>query len=262
MDQAEGLRRLVDGPRPRIFTFLSAATEEEKNATLVNLGATLASTGSTVLLLDACPGARGVAASLGAADGASLLQVACQERALNEAIELMPQGFGIATLTHDALEAALREPGQARRLAKVFDVLATQTDIMLVDAELGADDSLPLPAMAAADIVVQVSASAASIKAAYSIIKRLHERLGRRSYSVLVTGASEPVAQQVYQNMMQTAKRYLSVPLVCLGTVPDDEHLARAAGLGRPVVDAFPTAGASIALRHVAGRLALSEPRA
>jgi flagellar biosynthesis protein FlhG len=261
VDQAEGLRRMVDGPKPRIFTFLSAAPDDEKEAMLVNLGASLADAGSRVLLLDACPDLRGISARLGASDGATLLQVARQERALNEAIELMPQGFGIATLTHGALEPALRDADQARRLANTFDVLATQTDIMLVDAELGAEDDLPLPAMAAAQIVVQVSADAASIKSAYAIIKRLHARLGRRPYSVLVTGASEQTAQQVYQNMMQTASRYLAVPLSCLGTVPADEHLTRAASLGRTVIDAFPMAGASMAFRQLAGRLAVSDPR-
>lgn len=262
VDQAEGLRRLVAGPKPRTFTFLSAVPDEEKNDTLANLGASLASAGSTVLLLDAYPELRGVAARLGAADGATLLQVARQERALNEAIVLMPQGFGISTLTHGSLESALHDADQARRLANTFGVIATQTDIMLVDAELGADDALPLPAMAAAEIVIQVSAGAASIKSAYSIIKRLHARLGRRPYGVLVTGASEQMAQQVYQNMMQAASRYLSVPLSCLGTVPADEHLTRAAGLGRTVIDAFPMAGASMAFRRLAGRLALSDLRA
>ncbi|HSY26137.1 MAG TPA: antiactivator of flagellar biosynthesis FleN protein, partial [Burkholderiaceae bacterium] len=40
-DQAEGLRRMLAGPKPRIFTFLSATPDDEKSAMLSNLGASL-----------------------------------------------------------------------------------------------------------------------------------------------------------------------------------------------------------------------------
>jgi flagellar biosynthesis protein FlhG len=43
-----------------------------------------------------------------------------------------------------------------------------------------------------------------------------------------------------------------------MGSVPADEYLQRAARLGRAVVDAFPLAGASVAFRQLAGRLALA----
>ena len=41
-DQAEGLRRMLAGPKPRIVTFLSATEQDDKGAMLVNLGASLA----------------------------------------------------------------------------------------------------------------------------------------------------------------------------------------------------------------------------
>ena len=41
-DQAEGLRRMLAGPRPRIVTFLSASPQDDKGTMLVNLGASLA----------------------------------------------------------------------------------------------------------------------------------------------------------------------------------------------------------------------------
>lgn len=257
-DQAEGLRRILAGPKPRVFTFLSATPDDEKSATLVNLGASLVRAGSAVLLLDACPGSRGVAGRLNATDGATLLQVARQERALNDVIQPMPQGFGVATLTRGPLAAALHNADHASRLAAAFNTLARQTDIVVVDAELGGDDSFPLTAMNDGEIVVQVSASAASIKSAYSIIKRLNARLGRRPFSILVTGASDQHAQMVYRNMAQAASRYLAVQLNSIGSVPADEHLTRAARLGRSVIDAFPMAGASVAFRHLAGRFAPS----
>lgn len=250
---------MLAGSKPRIFTFLSATSDEEKSAMLVNLGASLARVGSAVLLLDASAGSRGVASRLDAARGATLVQVARRERNLDEVVQAMPQGFGVALMARAAQRSNTNGADQARRLANVFGSLAARSDIVVIDGELGEDGDFPISAMASGEIVVQVSTSAASIKSAYAIIKRLNAHLGRRAFSVLVTGASDREAQVVYQNIAQAASRYLALQLSSMGSVPADEHLKRAAKLGRSVVDAFPLAGASVAFRRLAGRFALSD---
>lgn len=256
-DQAEGLRRMLAGPKPRIFTFLSATSIAEKSTMLVNLGASLAAGGSAVVLLDACASANGIARRMGAELQATLLDVARQQRAFDQAVQAMPQGFSIAALTAGSLYAAMRDADQRRRLTNAFGVLASQSDVLIVDAELDDDAGLPLEAMAVGDIVIQVSPGAASIKEAYALIKQLNAQLGRRPFGILVTGAGEQEAHLVYRNMAQVASRYLAVQLYDLGSVPTDEQVTRAARLGRAVIDAFPMAGASVAFRRLAERFAL-----
>ena len=63
-DQAEGLRRMLAGPKPRIVTFLSATPQDDKGAMLVNLGASLAQSGNDVMIVDACTRDYGVAQRL------------------------------------------------------------------------------------------------------------------------------------------------------------------------------------------------------
>ena len=255
-DQAEGLRRMLAGPKPRIITFLSATAEDDKGAMLVNLGASLARAGNDVVIVDACDQEYGVAQRLGVDRGASLLNVARQECGLNQVISQVPQGFGVVSMARTA--RACSGADDARRLAKTFDVLVKQSGIVIVDGEFDSRDSFPLPIMGNSEIVVQVSTSAASITAAYRLIKRLSQQLGRRPFGILVTGASEQEAKVVYDNMSSAASRYLAVQLVSMGSVPADEYLHRAARLGRAVVDAFPLAGASVAFRRLAGRFALA----
>jgi flagellar biosynthesis protein FlhG len=260
-DQAEGLRRMLAGPKPRIFTFLSATPDDEKSAMLSNLGASLVRAGNQVVLVDARSGSRGVSSRLELPHCGTLFDVARQERALNDVIHIMPQGFSVAMLTRGSRRDAeeLAELPKARRLANAFDLLARQADILLVDGELNAADALPIPSLSNGEIVVQVSADASSITAAYSLIKRLNAQLGRRPFGILVTGATDQEAQVVYDNMAKASNRYLAVQLSSLGSVPEDEHVKRAARLGRSVVDAFPLAGASVAFRRLAGRVAASE---
>ncbi|WP_036169505.1 antiactivator of flagellar biosynthesis FleN protein [Massilia sp. 9096] len=256
-DQAEGLRRMLSGPKPRIVTFLSATASDDKGAMLVNLGASLAQSGNDVMIVDACERGYGVAQRLGVDRGPTLLQVARQECALNQVIHPVPQGFSVTTMTRGAYPCTGAE--EARRLAKTFDVLVKQAgSIVMVDGEFSEDGSFPVPIMASSEIVVQVSTSAASITNAYALIKRLSQHLGRRPFGILVTGATEAEAKVVYDNMSSAATRYLAVTLTSMGSVPADEYLHRAARLGRAVVDAFPLAGASVAFRQLAGRFARS----
>ncbi|MGB9108330.1 MAG: antiactivator of flagellar biosynthesis FleN protein [Telluria sp.] len=257
-DQAEGLRRMLAGPKPRIVTFLSATPQDDKGAMLVNLGASLAQSGNDVLIVDACERDYGVAQRLGVDHGPGLLQVARQECALNQVIHPVPQGFSVVKMR------AGRTADETRRLAKAFDVLVKQSagSIVIVDGELGMDDGFPVPIMASSEIVVQVSTGASSITNAYALIKRLSQNLGRRPFGILVTGATEAEAKVVYDNMSLAATRYLAVTLSSMGAVPADEYLQRAARLGRAVVDAFPLAGASVAFRRLAGRFATGMSRA
>lgn len=250
---------MLAGPKPRVFTFLSAATDEEKGATLANLGASLSQAGSNVLLFDACRKSQGISMRLDATRGATLMQVARQERALDEVVQVMPQGFGVAALARGLQKTDSDDIQCAKRLANAFNVLATRADIVVVDAELNASDELPIASLGAGEIVVQVANTPASITSAYGIIKRLNGQLGRRPFSILVTGASEQEAQLVFKNMAQAASRYLAVKLNSLGSVPADDHVRRAARLGRTVIDAFPLAGASVAFRQLAGRFALTD---
>lgn len=250
-DQAEGLRRMLAGARPRVVTFLSGTPEDDKGAMLVNLGASLAQAGNEVTIVDACRQEYGVARRLGLNRSASLLQVARQECALNQVIHAAPQGFSVAPM------GVAQGDDDARRLGKTFEVLASQSGIVIVDGELGPDGSLPVPLMASAEIVVQVSTGATSITNAYALVKRLSQQLGRRPFGILVTGATEAEARVVYDNMSAAASRYLAVKLVSMGSVPADEYLHRAARLGRSVVDAFPMAGASVAFRELAGRFGM-----
>ena len=254
-DQAEGLRRMLAGPKPRIVSVLSALSVEEKSATLVNLAASLARAGSDVLLFDACSATNGLAQRLGVARVATLMQVARQERGLNEVIQKTTQGFGVGTMTRESMQGMPQNVDQARRLSNAFSVLATQSDVVVVDAELSTDAGFPLPAMNTGEIVVQVSSNSSAITAAYGIIKRLNTQLGRRPFSLLVSGATDAEAQRIYENIARTASRYLAVDLQLIGNVPFDADLRRAVQLGRPVVDVFPMAVAAVAFRRMAGRL-------
>jgi len=257
IDQAEGLRRMLAGPKPRIVTLLSVLGTAEKNAMLTNLTASLAQLGSDAMLVDARR-TDGVGMHLGRTRKNGLLEVARQQCALNEVIQSEKQGFSFAAMVGNQAMTVHDNAADNGRLSNIFNVLAQQYGTIVVDAELDKEDRLPVTVMAESEIVVHITTNAESIKAGYTLIKRLNANLGRRSFGVLVTNADEVQAQLVYANLAQTASRYLAVPLHFMGSIPADDHLSRATRLGRSVIEAFPTALASVAFRRIAGQLGLS----
>lgn len=257
-DQAEGLRRLLAEPKPRVLTFLSVLQEDEKSGMLVNLGVSLARQGKQVLMVDARSSENSVGAWLNAAHDRTLLDVARQQRTMQEAIKIVASGLSVTRLAHQMAAPAGVSTENARKLSRVFDIAAHRSDLVVVDSEIDVCDRFPLASLDDSELVIQVSANPATIKAAYSLIKRVSNRVGRRSYGILVSGASEPEARLVYSNMAQAASRYLAVPVQFIGYVPEDEHVRKAAHLGRTVIDAFPMARASVAFSRLAEQLSMT----
>ena len=245
---------MLFGAKPRFVTFLSALSADEKNATLVNISAGLSRLGSDVVLLDARCSGTGTARWLDQQIDVTLQDVAQQKRSLQQATVATLQGFRLASLCRYQNSTATVEPNPAllSKLDNVLENLGKSSDIVLVDGELSAQNHLPAAALEEGEIVISVTNHSDSIKAAYSLIKRAHNQLGRRDYGVLVTGVNEFEAHRVYDAMAKAAGNFLSVPINFFGYVPQDDYLLRATRSKRSVIEAFPGAGASMAFSRLA----------
>ncbi|WP_394781690.1 MinD/ParA family protein, partial [Undibacterium sp.] len=230
----------------------------EKSGMLVNLGVSLARQGKNILMVDARASSDSIGAWLNANPDQSLLDVARQQRTMQDAIKIVSSGLSVAMLAKYAPVSSSIPSENARRLSRVFDIAVNRSDLVIVDSEIDINDAFPLASLDESEVVMQVSANPATIKTAYGLIKRVNSRIGRRSYGIIVSGATEKEAKLVYTNMAQAASRYLAVPLHFVGYVPEDEHMKKAAHLGRSVIDAFPLAGASLAFYKLAEQIALT----
>ena len=258
IDQAEGLRRMLAGPKPRVFTFLSALKDDEKSEMLVNLGVSVARQGQQILMVDARSSSDSIGAWLNASSEHTLLDVAQQQRTMHEALKVVASGLSVAMLSRHRTVSSRLPAEHSRRLSRVFDLAVHRADMVVVDCDIDATDAFPLASMDDSEVVIQVSSDPSAIKSAYGLIKRISARLGRRSFSILVSGVSEKEAMLIYTNMAQASQRYLAVPLNFIGYVPDDELVRKAAYQGRSVIDAFPKARSSMAFFQLAERLVVT----
>ena len=259
-DQAEGLRRMLYGARPRFVTFLSALPSDEKNATLVNLSAGLSRLGHDAVLLDARENGASVARWLEKQIETTLIDVVQQKRLLQQATMATAQGFKLASICRYQNTTANfpATPAVLTKLNKVVEKLGHSVDVVLVDGELSELDRLEASALEEGEIVILVTNQTESIKNAYSLIKRAQSKFGRRGYGLLVTGVNEFEAHRVYDAVSKAAGNFLSVPIHFFGYVPQDDYLRRATRSGRSVMDVFPGAGASMAFSRLAQNMIAS----
>ncbi|MFJ5381752.1 MinD/ParA family protein [Cupriavidus sp. CER94] len=243
-DQAESLRRLL---APRVTRRIAVVgAEQGVGTTTVALGLAnaLSMQGERVLLADEdMYGARAMRLA-GAAPAATLADV-LEGRAPLAAAAGTRGASGIAVLQAGAMTVRPDERGLAARLTDVRS--------MLIDTRRDITGALSPLAGMAHNFVIVMRPEATSITAAYACIKRLHHEYACRQFQLVVNlAAAEGTVTALARNLARTASQYLGVEASLAGYLPMDPLVARALQLGRCVVEAYPAAAATGALRHIA----------
>jgi len=256
-DQAAGLRRIMAAPKPRVVSIISAATTQDQPRMMTNLAASIFGQGSDVLVVHASQDSREV--KYGVDKSPSLFDVIIEMNSevlsLSDAISSTSYGFNVGKLMQKNQFNLAMDSDECGLTNQLLDELAHQYDIVLVDATLNKENLLPLKILNNGEIIIQLTRQPESITNAYALIKQICSQLGRRSFGIIVDNATDAQAQVVFRNISQVARRFMQIELEFFGSIPCDDHLSRAAKLGRSVIDAFPLASASTAFKQIAQRL-------
>lgn len=252
-DQAAGLRRIMATPKPRVVSILSTTPSRDQARLMANLATPIAADGSDVLILHASHECSESIYEINKLP--ALLDVINEKSLLQSAIKNSGNGFSVAKLMPSHQVGTPLDSFLGEQLNAIFVGLAQQYEIILVDTALNSSHLLPLKALNDSEIIIKLTRHPESIKEAYSLIKKIYSQLGSRSFGIIVDNASEVQAQVVFNNISQVARRFMQIELEYFGAIPPDVHLCRAAKLGRTVMDAFPLASASAAIKQIAQRL-------
>lgn len=257
-DQAAGLRQMMTGHQPKIISVLSAMPEEQQPRLISNLAASLSQQDSDVLVVQT---AKVDLAHYGIKKLPALSDVANGKLAIDHAVKYSKLGF-LTTQLHAKKTSKTRLANTADpALNQVFENLASLFEVVLVDTNLDHNHQLPLEMLNQHTVLIQLSSDAASIKEAYTLIKKIYSQLGRRSFGIIVSGATDEQAAAAFRNISQVAKNYMQVELEFFGAIPNDQQLSKATKLNRVVVDAFPLAKAAKAFKTLAQRLHYKHPQ-
>jgi len=247
-DQADGLRRMFGGIRPRVLDIVAGEAGVGRASLVANLGAALAKAGRDTLLVDyveqpatsrilrylgmpiTSPGGRGAltANSVPGCKGCAALELS-----QGQWLQAGPvAASGIATITSSSRET----------LSHDWILVSGATDEPVVVSDDGWRE-----------VVVILSKAPSSITQAYALIKRMSARERRCRFHVLVNRVqSYEAASRAFQNMAQVAHGYLEVKLSLIGFIPDDSSIERAAAHGCSVLDFDPLSAAAKAFNRLA----------
>lgn len=161
------------------------------------------------------------------------------------------------------LAAALHKQGQDVRLVDERsgsqpDLVRQEGRLVLIDAVFDNQGALSPEAAQADHVLVVLQPNAASIKAAYVCIKRLHYAHALQRLRVLVNFATDPAeAKRILANLAHTGSRYLAVALEPAGCIRADPLLAQAKRLNLSVVETYQTSPAALDFHQMASDLLL-----
>lgn len=264
MDQAEQLRVIKASqqarPLARVITVTSGKGGVGKSNTAINLAIQFRKMGKRVIILDADFGLANIEIMFGAVPKHNLCDLIYQGKNIKEIITWGPMdvGFisggsgivGMSNLSRDYLSYIIQNLVQLDQIA----------DIILIDTGAGISDAVLEFLVASGEILLVTTPEPTSITDSYSLLKALyrHPRFEEETTKVKMLANRVEKGEEahvLFSKLNAVVTRYLKIPMVYLGYIPEDAHLSRAVMQQVPVSLQNPTAKSAMAYERIAQRL-------
>jgi flagellar biosynthesis protein FlhG len=265
MDQAEGLRTLMENPRrqgdpfpriaqvskdpvffrwPRVISVSSGKGGVGKTNIVANLGFAFTQLQQKVLVLDADLGLANMDVLLGLIPKFNIEHLLNGQKTISDILIKGPGGMSIMPASSGVQELAELNESQKRFLLNELDPLAETIDILLIDTSAGISSNVLYFNMAAEESIIITTPEPTSITDAYALIKVLSKKCQKKYFTLLVNSAhSEQEALEVFKKISKAACHFLgSLSIDYLGFIPFDEKLPCAVTHQRPVLEIYPLA--------------------
>jgi flagellar biosynthesis protein FlhG len=256
IDQAEGLRRMMNPKPVRVMAVTGGKGGVGKTNIAVNLGVAMSEMGRRVLLLDADLGLANVDVVLGLHPQYDLSHVLRGERELDEVIVEGPAGLRLVPGASGIQAMAELSQAEHAGIINAFSEIGGDIDSLIVDTAAGISDTVVSFSRAAQELLVVVCDEPASITDAYALMKLLNRDYGIDRFRILTNMTRGPQeGQDLFNKLFRVTDRYLDVMLVHAGSIPYDDALRKAVKSQKPVVVAAPHSKAAQAFKALARKV-------
>jgi len=224
-----------------------------KSTLSINLGVASAAAGRRVVLLDGDLGLANADVLLGITPRYTLADFVSGGRTLDEVLTPVRPGLTMVAGASGVMPLAdLDETGHVG-IVRAFSDLAADLDLLLVDTAAGISPGVLQLVQATQHVLVVVCEDPASVTDAYAVIKVLSRTHGVRHFRVVTNMTAEASGgARLFAALQRVTNRFLDVTLDHCADIPADELLRRAVREQRPVVEAYPGADSSQAIRRLA----------
>lgn len=266
MDQAEQLRNIIKAnsqhqrPLSRVITVTSGKGGVGKSNTAINLAVQFKKMGQRVIILDADFGLANIEIMFGAVPKHNLCDLIYQGKNIREIITWGPMdiGFisggsgiaGMSNLSRDYLNYIIQNLVELDEMA----------DIIIVDTGAGISDAVLEFLVASGEILLVTTPEPTSITDSYSLLKALnrHSRYSREESQIKVIAnkvEDEAEGRDLFEKLDAVVTRYLKIPIIYLGMVPQDVQLAKAVMQQMPISIQNANSKSAVAYERLAAKL-------
>jgi flagellar biosynthesis protein FlhG len=262
-DQANRLRALAQNQaqepalfHSRVMAIASGKGGVGKTNVVAGLAMALAQLGQRVVVLDADFGLANLDILLGMAPEFTLEHVLRGDKLIEEILVEGPFGIRIIPASSGVQELTRLNASAELRLVQGLQRLSAGADWLLIDTAAGIHDSVVKLLMAAQEVLLITTPEPTALVDAYAMVKVVHLRDPQKPLWMLVNNAqSEEEAQETIDQLQAATERFLGRQLNVLGMLPADPFLLQAVRQQRAVLDLFPQAPVSQAMRMAARHL-------
>lgn len=266
MDQADGLRNIIKKnaqagrPAARVITVTSGKGGVGKSNVSINLAVQFRRLGKKVIIFDADFGMANIEVMFGAIPKHNLADLIYHGKHIREIITMGPMdigfisgGSGIASLSNlgkDYIDYLIQNLAE-------LDLLA---DVIIIDTGAGISDAVLEFLVASGEILLVTTPEPTSITDSYSLLKALnrHPKFDRENTAIKVVAnkvSSFDEGRQLYTKLNAVVNRYLKIPLMLIGVVPEDHELQKAVMQQSPISIQNPNAKSAKAFTDLATAL-------
>jgi flagellar biosynthesis protein FlhG len=227
-----------------------------KSNVSVNLGIALAQKGRRVVLLDADLGLANIDVLLGITANRNLSDVLAGDCDLKDVLVDGPGGIKIVPASSGTQRMTQLNAMEHAGLINAFSELGDQIDVLIVDTAAGISEGVVSFLRAAQELLLVVCDEPTSITDAYALIKLMNRDYGTNRFRILANQVrNEQEGRHLFEKLTRVTERFLDVALQYVGMVPYDEAVKKAVQRQRAVLEAYPRAKASLAIKALAEKV-------
>ena len=265
VDQAERLREMVgsDGetdntsstPQPRrttawtrvrVIAITSGKGGVGKTNIAVNLAVALQRKGLRVLVIDADLGMANVDVMLGAASRKHMLDLLRPDVKIDDVIVETPYGVRYISGGSGIEKAIEYDRAEKMLLQMKLSGCAAYADVILVDTGAGLGRNVMDFILAADEVLLVTTPEPTSLTDAYAVMKAYSIYATQKNLRLIINRVYEArESHEVALKLQRAAKKFLHMPVDCLGYIFEDIAVTKAVRRQMPLIKAEPDAAAS-----------------
>jgi flagellar biosynthesis protein FlhG len=227
-----------------------------KTSLAVNLAVAIAQRGQSVLVVDGDLGLANVDVLLGLSVQRTIRDVLEKDADPLKSVIYLEQNLGVLPASSGVPEMVTLGPQDQAQLGKVLNDIGSHFDYVLMDTAAGIGPSVLWFNQFVKYNIVVLSPDPTSITDAYALIKILSRDYNRKDFYVVLNFVSgEREGRQAYDKLQGAAKRFLSLDLRYLGSVPEDKAIRQALREQSPFVVTLPESKTARAVLSLADRV-------